>query len=94
MDFFDMVAENFFSLLSSKNKKLYLASILQAFKVYETGSILGIDKKIIVDDLVYFLDTNPYLYDIEDEEDEEADPKNKRELANYILREVITSPAR
>lgn len=88
MDFFDMVPENFFSLLSSKNKKLYLASILQAFKVYETGSILGIDKKIIVDDLVYFLDTNPYLYDIEDEEDEEADPKNKRELANYILRRM------
>ncbi len=88
MDFFDMVPDNFFSLLSSKNKKLYLACILQAFKVYETGSILGIDKKIIVDDLVYYLDTNPYLYAIEDEEDEEADPKNKRELANYILRRM------
>lgn len=88
MDFFDMVPDNFFSLLSSKNKRLYLASILQTFKVYETGSILGIDKKVIIDDLVYFLDTNSYLYDVEDEEDEEANPKNKRELANYILRRM------
>ncbi len=88
MDFFDLVPDNFFSLLSSKNKKIYLASIIESFKVYETGSILGIEKKIIVDDLIYFLDTNPYLYDVEDEEDEEADPKNKRELANYILRRM------
>ncbi len=88
MDFFDMVPDNFFSLLSSKNKKLYLASIIQCFKVYETGSILGIDKKVVIDDLVYFLDTNSYLYDIEDEEDEEADPKTKKELANYILRRM------
>lgn len=88
MDFFDMVPDNFFSLLSSKNRRLYLACILQTFKVYETGSILGIDKKIIVDDLVYYLDTNTYLYAVEDEEDEEANPKNKRELANYILRRM------
>ncbi|MBE6137796.1 MAG: hypothetical protein E7176_05315 [Erysipelotrichaceae bacterium] len=88
MDFFDIISDNFFSLLSSKNKRIYLASILQAFKVYENGSILGIDKKVVVDDLVYFLDTNSYLYDVEDEEDEEANPKSKRELANYILRRM------
>ncbi len=91
MDFFDMVPDNFFSLLSSKNRRIYLASILQVFKVYETGTILGIDKKIVVDDLVYFLDTNKqYLYDVEedDKEDEEADPKTNRELANFILRKM------
>ncbi len=88
MDFFDMVSDNFFSLLSSKNKRLYLSCILQSFKVYETGSILGIDKKVIVDDLIYYLDTHTYLYDVEDESDEEADPKNKRELANYVLRRL------
>lgn len=88
MDFFDMVPDNFFSLLSSKNKRLYLSCILQSFKIYETGSILGIEKKIIVDDLVYYLDTHAYLYDVEDEEDEEADPKSKRDLANYILRRM------
>ncbi len=89
MDFFDMVPDNFFSLLSSKNRRIYLASILQVFKVYETGSILGIDKKVVVDDLIYFLDTNSsYLYETEDEEDEESNPQSKRDLANYILRRM------
>ncbi|MBR6071719.1 MAG: hypothetical protein IKP77_02660 [Acholeplasmatales bacterium] len=89
MDFFDMVPDNFFSLLASKNKRIYLSSILQVFKVYETGTILGIDKKIVVDDLAYFLETNKnYLFDAEDEEDEESNPTNKRDLANYILRRM------
>ncbi|MDE6584055.1 MAG: hypothetical protein K2K15_01510 [Anaeroplasmataceae bacterium] len=88
MDFFGMIPDNFFSLLSSKNKRIYLASILQSFKTYETGSILGIDKKIVVDDLVHFLDSSSYLYDVEDEEDEESNPQSKRELANYILRRM------
>ncbi|MDE6655390.1 MAG: hypothetical protein K2J85_00190, partial [Anaeroplasmataceae bacterium] len=55
---------------------------------YETGSILGIDKKIVVHDLVNFLDNSSYLYDVEDEEDEESNPQSKRELANYILRRM------
>ncbi len=88
MDFFGMMPDNFFSLLSSKNKRIYLASILQSFKTYETGSILGIEKKIVADDLVNFLDNSSYLYDIEDEEDEESNPQSKRELANYILRRM------
>lgn len=89
MDFFDMVPDNFFSLLNSKNKKIYLASILQAFKIYETGSILGIEKKIVVDDLVFYLESNKkYLFEVEDEEDEESNPQSKRDLANYILRKM------
>lgn len=88
MDFFRMIPDNFFSLLSSKNKRIYLACILQSFKTYETGSILGIEKKIIVDDLINFLDKSSYLYDVEDEEDEESNPQSKRELANYILRRM------
>lgn len=89
MDFFDLVPDNFFSLLSSKNKKIYLASIINVFNVYETGAILGIDKKVVVDDLVIFLEKNTeYLYDVEDLDDEEASPKNKKELANYILRRM------
>ena len=89
MDFFDIVPDNFFSLLSSKNKRIYLASIIQVFNVYETGTILGIDKKIVIDDLVYFLESHSdYFYDVEDIEDEEASPSNKRDLANYILRRM------
>ncbi len=88
MDFFSMIPDNFFSLLASKNKRIYLASIIQSFKTYETGSILGIEKRIVVDDLVNFLENSTYLYDVEDEEDEESNPQSKRELANYILRRM------
>ena len=82
MDFFGMIPDNFFSLLASKNKRIYLACIIQSFKTYETGSILGIEKKIIVDDLVNFLDNSSLL------NDEESNPQSKRELANYILRRM------
>ena len=88
MDFFRIIPDNFFSLLSSKNKRIYLASILQCFKTYETGSILGIEKKIVVDDLVNYLEKSSFLYDVEDEEDEEPNPQSKRDLANYILRRM------
>ena len=88
MDLFGMIPDNFFSLLSSKNKRIYLASILQCFKTYETGSILGIEKKIVVDDLVNYLDNSSFFYDVEDEEDDESNPQSKRELANYILRRM------
>ncbi len=79
MDLFDMVPDNFFSLLSSKNRRLYLSSILQTFQVYETGSILGIDKRIVVDHLIYYYEMTSYLYTNEDEENEKADPKTKKE---------------
>ncbi len=88
MDLFNVVNDNFFSLLSSKNKKTYVALLLEAFKIYETGSILGIEKKIVVDELVHYLETNKYDYSVEDENDEEANPKSKRDLANYVLRRM------
>ncbi len=88
MDYFGMIPDNFFSLLASKNKRIYLACILESFKVYETGSILGIEKKIVVDDLIHFLEHTSYLYDVEDEEDEESNPQSKRDLVNYILRRM------
>ena len=88
MDFFGMIPDNFFSLLTFKNKRLYLACILRSFKTYEAGSILGIEKKIVVDDLVDFLDHSSYLYEVEDDEDEEANPQTKRDLANYVLRRM------
>ena len=88
MDLFNIVPENFFSMLASKNKRVYLQAILQAFKVYETGSILGIDKKIVVDDLTLFLENTKLNYLTEDEADEESSVSTKRELANYILRRM------
>ena len=45
MELFKIIPDNFFSLLSSKNKAVYAGCIIEAFKIYEEGSILGIDKK-------------------------------------------------
>ena len=42
MDIFNAIPDNFFSLLSSKNKRIYVSLIIEAFKIYETGTILGI----------------------------------------------------
>lgn len=88
MNLFQVVPENFFSILTSKNKRIYVSLIIEAFKVYETGSILGIDKKIVVDELVHYLDSNTFTYSQEDETDEEANPNSNRELANYALRKM------
>ena len=88
MDLFNIIPENFFSLLSSKNKRIYSASILEVFKIYESASTTGIEKKIVLDELVNFLDNNKYNYDAEDTLDEEANPKSNRDLANYILRRL------
>lgn len=87
MDIFDIVPDNFFSILASKNKRIYLASLLQVFKIYETGTILGIDKKIVVDDLTLFLESNSKNIFQEEEEMTEA-LKNKREVALFILRRM------
>ena len=90
MDLFKFLPENFFSILASKNKRIYASLIMEAFKIYENGSILGIEKKIVVDELVHFLDTNTYSYtqEEEDKDDEEANPNTNRELANFVLRKM------
>lgn len=87
MDIFEIIPENFFSLLASKNKKIYLAAILETFKVYEMGSILGIDKKVIADDLTHFLDNEFNLYKYEDDYSNER-IESRRELTNHILRRM------
>lgn len=89
MDIFSIIPDNFFSLLSSKNKKIYLAAIIETFQVYETGSILGIDKKIIVDDLSQFLTKLDTSYTKElDFDEEESQLESKRDLANFVLRRM------
>lgn len=90
MDLFDVIPKNFFSVLSSKNMKLYIASILEIFKIYENASIMGIDRKVVVDELAYFLETNSYTLDDTSEEDISEDEAivTKRDLANLIIRRL------
>ena len=90
MDLFDIIPENFFSLLSGKNKRLYLACLIKTFKTYEMGSILGIDKKVIVDELTDYLEHSNLSFLEEDEnendEDSEEAKESKRSLAYFVLR--------
>jgi len=84
MNIFDIVPKQFFSILSSKNHRVYVDCLLELFKVYEQGSILGIDKNIARQTLVDYLDVNPLEEELEIEEDELL--LNNRDRANQILR--------
>lgn len=90
MDLFDIIPENFFSLLTGKNKRLYLACLIEAFKAYEMGSILGIEKRVIVDELSDYLDNANFSFSREDQdgedEDEDEASSNNRSLAYFVLR--------
>ena len=87
MELFKIIPDNFFSLLSSKNKAVYAGCIIEAFKIYEEGSILGIDKKIVVEVLTDYLEKE--VEDIVDMEIEENEDKpSSRDKANFILRRM------
>ena len=87
MELFKIIPDNFFSLLSSKNKAVYAGCIIEAFKIYEEGSILGIDKKIVVEVLTDYLEKEAEdIVDMETEED--GDKPSSRDKANFILRRM------
>ena len=87
MELFKVIPDNFFSLLSSKNKSVYAGCIIEAFKIYEEGSILGIDKKLVVEVLTDYLEGEAEeLVDMEVSEDENK--PSSRDKANFILRRM------
>lgn len=90
MELFDIIPQNFFTILSSKNRRLYTACAMQAFTVYEAGSILGVDRKIIVDEITIYLEHNPDLLCDEEDEIEGSvdDITNKRDIANFVIRRL------
>ena len=79
MDIFDIIPENFFSILSSKNKRLYASCLIWSIlKIYETGSILGTDKKLLADELTNFLENSNLAFD----KDEDLDDEDANEASN------------
>ncbi|MGD9964183.1 MAG: Wadjet anti-phage system protein JetA family protein, partial [Candidatus Izemoplasmatales bacterium] len=90
MNVFDIIPKQFFSVLSSKNHRVYVSCILELFKVYEQGSILGIDKNIAKQAIIDYLDINPLDDDYEEEieEGEEGALITNRDRANQILRRL------
>jgi hypothetical protein len=86
MDIFNIIPNNFFNLLSGKNRSIYVNCLLELFRVYEQGSILGMDKNIARDALVDYLDLHPLEEELEDGEDNET--LTNRDRANQILRRL------
>ncbi|MCF7923692.1 MAG: DUF5716 family protein [Candidatus Izimaplasma sp.] len=87
MRVFDIIPNNFFNLLSSKNKSIYVNCLLELFRVYEQGSILGMDKDLARQVIIDYLDLNPLEEELEDYEEEETILTN-RDRANQILRRL------
>ncbi len=83
MSLFKTVPDNFFSLLASPNKSIYFDCLVIAFNAYEDASILGVDKKHIVELISDYLD-NLQEKLIQDEDEEEADDSQSK--AYQILR--------
>jgi len=86
MNVFDVIPNNFFNLLSGKNRSIYVNCLLELFRVYEQGSILGMDKNIARQAIEDYLDLNPLEEEIEDQ-DEEVEWTN-RDRANQIIRRL------
>ena len=87
MELFKIIPDNFFSLLSSKNKAVYAGCIVEAFKIYEEGSILGIDKKIVVEVLTDYLDKEAEEI-VDMEPDDSSEKPSSRDKANFVLRRM------
>ena len=86
MDLYTIIPKNFFSPLASKNQEVYIACIMELFKVYEHGSILGIDRDIARQAIEDYLDTHILHEEIEDTESEKE--ITNRDRANQILRRL------
>ena len=86
MDLYNVIPKQFFSVLASKNQSVYVACILEMYKAYEQGSILGMDKILAKQVIVDYLDLNPLEEELEDTESE-TDITNK-DRANQVLRRL------
>ncbi len=80
----NLLPKQFFSILASKNQAIYMGCLMELYKAYEQGSILGLDKSLGKQAIIDYLDTNPL--DIELEEEEDKIEAVNRDMSNYVLR--------
>lgn len=84
IEIFNIVPDNFFSVLSSPNKIIYMRIISLIYSLVQNGLSYGIDKEILVDEIEDYLNsTNFYVVD------EEEEIKNNRDKANFFIRRLI-----
>ncbi|HOO44514.1 MAG TPA: hypothetical protein PKU69_05525, partial [Bacillota bacterium] len=83
MDLYNVIPKQFFSLLASKNQSVYVGAILDIYKAYEQGSILGMDKTIARQVVIDYLELNPLDEELEGTEAEQE--ITNRDRASHIL---------
>ncbi|XMB72576.1 DUF5716 family protein [Mycoplasmatota bacterium WC30] len=88
MDLYNVIPKQFFNVLCSKNKATYVACILDVYKAYEQGSILGMDKSIAKQVILDYLELNPLTAEEELEGNETEKEITNRDRANQILRRL------
>ena len=83
MKLFEALPQNFFSLLSSKNKEIYSDCLFILYKVVSLNTSFGVERELVVQTLT------DYFESMEDKDifsEEDSTVKNSREEANFILR--------
>ncbi len=86
MDLYNVIPKQFFNVLCGKNKATYVACVLDVYKAYEQGSILGMDKTIAKQVILDYLELNPLKEELEGNETEKE--ITNRDRANQILRRL------
>lgn len=81
---FDIIPENFFVPLSSRNKVIYYDCIFLLYKSMSSQLSFGVERDVVVDIIKDYLDDNEELYIEEDN-----NIVNNKERANIILRRLI-----
>lgn len=89
---FDIIPDNFFSILSSPNKRVYWECIYKLFTVMNHQLSFAVSRDIITEELAYYFDSNLSLVIAEDEAERKgAAVSDGREKANYIIRKLQDS---
>ena len=92
---FDTIPDNFFSVLSSPNKRVYWECIYKLYCVMSTQLSFGVKREDIIDELVYYFESDLSL-DIDDENatangsgaGSTRITKDSREKAGFVLRKL------
>lgn len=87
---FNTLPDNFFTVLSSPNKRVYWECIYKLYNVMSTQLSFGVKRDDIIDELAYYFDSDLAL-DIE--EDNEAgnaqrSSRDSRDKAGFVLRKL------
>lgn len=81
---FNVVPENFFSVLASPGKIAYWDCILRIFDITSSQLSFGVERDVLVDDLEYYFSSSMSA----DLEEEDAGSLSPRDKANFMLRRL------